>query len=695
MKFIHKLTLAFAAAVFALAIAGCGNSLLPTDPGTSQLERTGSFIQNASSASSYFPVIGTSFNGSSLGSVNATTQKTLVLAFPNDRDLEFLKASHDGLEAELKKFLKFYNLIPVENLSSAASRFDTEIGYTVKGKAIVSGQTQIAIELTGLDANSSGTIALVINAAAYYYQGTNKVDFDGNGVTGEGGFPNAAGVFDENAGYDNYFSTYIVSGGKSAGAVNTAEGLGLTTPVYRICNPRREFTISYAWGFSPALDLSDAAASRYLELTYLSAQYGDTTDYSSQLEGLVTYQYYDRETRRYVDIAGTPAVKPKTAFTAVSNQVYNVDLPTGNLTNQAIIRAVYNKKSITTTGVYFGFKQRFYLDSEPTITKKTGIVGYVLGDVTDYLNTHNLGTIGGSGSSFIDAGSSYAYAESTGKNVILYLKLNVPILGTSGGPIGNLGLKDPPTEKGALNQAIKVQINDNDSDRYIPLEKAVLERSIGRAATNAPDVLKLTLDPSVNINDIFRLYVYIGDTLGYLGDDDTTPPVSAIPAGSLGNVFDITLRDGKIGYGQYIDGFGYIYNIQASVATNPAIPESGLEGFWVQNSWGIGLYLNSGEVSVYTASAYSQSVYLDPAEYDYVGSNVYKKKDGSEIYIYASAQGSNWYYAQSNTLLDTYPAKYTSSGSGSGTITFSGNSLGYSFWGGSATINGSSYTKFF
>jgi hypothetical protein len=300
-------------------------------------------------------------------------------------------------------------------------------------------------------------------------------------------------------------------------------------------------------------------------MTYAASNnYHDAdNNYRDQLSGAVSYQLFNRETMSFVDLDFTPAIEKYD----IGTHEYRFSLPSASvLGNEAILRAVFHKPSdtLTTKEPAFGFKQRNYFDpSKPSGFQNGTLItdAFVLTDEDDYTDSHST-------TPFIADDASYAYSANDGVGIVLVLKLEVNAHGTTG-PIGDQGLRTLP-EAAALNNYIKVGVtNAAGRTAYPKITNAALDYTPGWKTANPPDdnaadILKLYLDPAVNIRSIQStgsngsIQVFLGDGddkgWGYQGDSNDVLPNPVVDGGVFGAKEDITtLVDGKLGFVNYVN----------------------------------------------------------------------------------------------------------------------------------------------
>jgi hypothetical protein len=698
MKYMVKITCGFVlGAALLLALFGaCSNSLSPTAPPADQIVKTGSFVtsDNNGDPEDYFPKVGYKLNEDDLEPVaflqvsttEENNQKTLVLTFPGDKGLDILKVKEgEGVERftllrdELKKFLSFHNLTRVTISGSGYAALPSPyreddpagIGYEVSARIPTADGVQIALDLS-ITTSSSKKIEMVIDAAKYFYNETNLVDTDRNGVPGEGGDPGK--------GYDNYYELIDVSGGQDYGT-------GSGTLGYAEYQPRAGFDLSPAWKFTGAPTLNIAATpedDRCLEITYGDASdYHDTTDYRGKLGGLVSYQRFDRESMSFVDINPTPEVTRDTDSVA---HYYRFKLPAGELKSEAIIRAVLHKPENLTTDVeVFGFKQRYYFDSS---YHEYQTKGDVVADIF-VLDNEGVYTAEHKAAKFIETGTngSYAYSANDGNGIILVLKLDIPDNGTTG-PIGDQGLKPIPTDRTVLNNYIKVGVTNKDSRTVYPrITNAALDYTPGWKThkppeDNAPDIFKLYLDPAVNIRDISYIQVFLGDGdgdtnhWGYQGDSFSP----GLEEGFFGDKRSSNklLVDGKLGFVNYVQGSGSISDIRKPGEPSTVVLE-GLGGLWTGGGYGILVTANT--ITRYTSGSSlgsSSNMYNSATDTINYQSYTYIRTTGSLFVstsnparvIAAKIENGSFSSGYAGTREGIYPASYVIDiSTSSGTIT--------------------------
>jgi hypothetical protein len=586
----HKLAVLAVLAVF--FVISCQNPLETTSPSNSPIKAAASFEKGAIPPANYYNDISFDVSAIKVGTAVTGTnspQTIITVTFPDGIGLDLLAipvTDTARFEEKLKEILSFNKLTAVSDNTPYTVSPGTNIDYKV-----VNRESNVVYLDLAIDGGTSDKIEAVINAAKYTYKGGNLVDNDNNGIPGET--------------YDNHYELLAINGG-------TAPATGTS---YVPHNPTEgSFTFTYGWYYIAGTTLTSvstdntfilggSSGSPYLIIEYSGANLKDTFDYSAALDKMITIQRYDLDQKKYVDIGSNRGAITR-AELATGSYTHSYRIPL-TLTHKDVLRVLVSNKAdstgkkLTTNDTYYGFQQRFYLDStNPDIEEKTVLSGYAQN--SSYANNSN--------SSFFSSSSSYVSVDQTGKNGVVVLGLD--LTGGSSGPIGNLGLNPIPanTTEAELNTMLKVGYTVNGDTYYIPIKKVSLDFSLG-ATGNIEDELRLVLDPSFNVHAVSAVTIYAREELKYRGDSGTGAGVK--PAGTFGDYTSITFREGYAQYGSY----GDISDIRgyAAAPNFPAPP--GLEGVYRSSSDGSAELFMNGNVFVtysrYTTTSYAQSVFED------------------------------------------------------------------------------------
>jgi hypothetical protein len=573
MKIVKKLAAIAALAVF--VFASCQNPVEVTTPGYDLKQKASSFTGGGSPPASYYPTI--------TGTLNVTAgfeQKHLTLTFPDTIGLDILNIQNDGpntftkFETELKKILQFYPLTEIASDNYDASPWGTALSY----KVVRREYKVVTVELDNITTSTPDRIEAFIDASAYTYRKGNKVDKDGNGVPGEGGT--------SGQGYDNFYSLLSITG--ATGAAAGKKYLGHTVGSFGLIFTWTEDLPSVSPGTNSG-GMNSTSASYLLQLTGASTKFlniayssnvGDDYDYKDSIAKMIKVQEYDRAQKKYVDLAVGTITRTLAGTTPNFTHTYRIPL-TSSLKSEQVLRVLVNNDGkLTTNASYSGFKQRYYLDSDPDVKVAQKMTATVKDEAFNQLGTM-----------FWVAADSKIYSEANGKNAVIVLQLD-------DAKVGNQGVIDLPATKAELNRLFKIRY---DADAYVAIESAELAFSDYTKPsastsfnTSAKDQIRLKLDPAFDVRRSGSYAIFVGKSFGdgagkdwgFKGDS----PAATVDQGVFGDFASLDYIDGYCGYLNY----GSITTINGpsggGTFESPAPDE--LRGTWYTNNSSSGQIVN-------------------------------------------------------------------------------------------------------